>query len=172
MIQKIFQKKNYFPPYSKWKTGNFLIWIILTSPPPPWQANSDKGFFMYVLDFAFIQIILVSSSKITLELGFSLDSAASNSVLFTLFSHLFVLVFYIWREPLFVLHIPHFKKFSAPMWIFFLLKQFSFSVNSRLMWTRYIFISYLPTLLYHRDHIFLHPVRDAQEFSNVAFCSS
>lgn len=126
MIQKIFQKKNYFSPYSKRKTGNLLIWIILTSPPPPWQANSDKVFFMYVLDFAFIQIILVSSSKITLELGFSLDSAASNSVLFTLFSHLFVLVFYIWREHLFVLHIPHFKKFSAPMWIFFLLKHFHF----------------------------------------------
>ena len=43
---------------------------------------------------------MVSSSKITRVLGFSLDSAASNSVLFTLFSHLFVLVFYIQREPL------------------------------------------------------------------------
>lgn len=43
---------------------------------------------------------MVSSSKITLVLGLSLDSAASNSVLFTLFSHLFVLVFYIQREPL------------------------------------------------------------------------
>ena len=43
---------------------------------------------------------MVSSSKITQVLGFSLDSAASNSVLFTLFSHLFVLVFYIQREPL------------------------------------------------------------------------
>lgn len=42
---------------------------------------------------------MVSSSKITQVLGFSLDSAASNSVLFTLFSHLFVLVFYIQREP-------------------------------------------------------------------------
>lgn len=88
-----------FSLHSNWKTGSLLDLPDLNLPPPLQPArNSGKVFFMYVLDYAFTQIVLVSCSKVTLIVGFNLDSVASNSVLFALFSHLFVLVVFILRE--------------------------------------------------------------------------
>lgn len=100
-------------------------------------------------------------------LGLSLDSAASNSVLFTLFSHLFVLVFYIQRTFNFVLHSAFKKKISRPDVDSLFAK--TVVLLCRLGLCELDTFSFPVCPLFSVMITFWHPIRDTQQSSNVAF---
>lgn len=132
-----------------WLRTAVSICLILTSHHPQ-ATSSKKVFLMYVFDYAVIQIILVSSSKITLVLGFSPDCRASGSDL-SCTSHL-CSVPHSERTFKCVFHIPHFKKFSASNVNLLCAKTVLVFWNSVLTWTKHSSLSCLLPRPWRRNH--------------------